>query len=231
MSIALVHQAATVATSGANPTPWSFGFAAATANRLVLIADASNSHTPVVASITQTNVTWTKVVSENAGSDFEMWEGIPSGTPGTSLTIAWSAALSGATTVEISEWSGNWPVGTAVDTSAPNAATSTAPTTSTITPTAGKSVVIIAGFRANGAVSAGPTNSFTALTDTGTLQHQAYLIDPNAAGIYSTGWTIGSSAWDCAFLVLAEASLAGDEGYLVTPSFIRTPDVDMDVQL
>ena len=80
--------------------------AAPTVGNLLLIV-AENEGSMDVASITQTNVTWTKVYGTTPTTVpvVELWKGVIAGSPGTGITVAWSgsAAFGG---FHVSEWTG-----------------------------------------------------------------------------------------------------------------------------
>lgn len=160
-----------------------------------LIACIATNGGMTVSSITQTGVTWTKVVNQNVAGlgDIEIWSGAVGSSPGTGITVN----LSGTPTdsnANVSEWSG---VGVTDVSAATQTATLATVVTDTITPTSGLNELLIGCFghgTTNAASIAGPTNGFTALTRAFHVREceSAYLVVASTTGSYSTGWTQGA---------------------------------------
>jgi hypothetical protein len=153
-----------------------------------------------ISSIAQTNVTWSKAVSSKVNEDVEIWYGVVGSAAGTVATINLSGTPTTASLSNISEWSGLLTSSEVLanGTSANNGSGLT-PTTATITPTAGKNVLIVAASRHGSSFTSGPTSGFTSLSaGTAGLGYAfAYLIVSSTSGSYSTSWTYGTSgAWD-----------------------------------
>lgn len=165
----------------------------AQANFFIAMTGSSVATNTTVSSITQTNVTWTVVKTCNVARTAEIWKGIPSGTPGATVTIAWANT---PTTMfaNVSQWSGVLSTGTVTDGTAGCSGTAgTTQTTASIT-LANAGSLIVAVDRANVNFSSGPTGSFTDMTHTTVNQlFPAYRL-PGSTGTYSTSWTTGSSA-------------------------------------
>jgi hypothetical protein len=70
----------------------------------LFIGFMSTTSGSTVSSVTQTNVTWTKIHSAANGSNsgVEIWKGVPSGTPGT--TVTWAMSASQLIEAYVTEW-------------------------------------------------------------------------------------------------------------------------------
>jgi hypothetical protein len=107
-----------------------------------------------VTSIVQTNVTWTNVTSGNDGgnnSKVELWKGVPSGTPGTTVTVTWSASSNNA--VAITEWPTAYSIAGTLNAQSGITATGTQPYAGPIT-TAADALVFATFGNNNGTIPA-----------------------------------------------------------------------------
>jgi len=60
--------------------------------------------TGTISSVVQTNVTWTKLHTNSQGTSItvELWRGVPTGAPGTTITLSWTGTLN--TYAAAGEW-------------------------------------------------------------------------------------------------------------------------------
>lgn len=182
---------------------------------LILTRNASTSSNADLLSITQTNVSWSRVgVVYTVNRKIEVWLGTVSASPGTGLTFAYTG---GGTSVfsggQISQWTDLTGVADVAPTGASN--TNTATATASITPTAGAHVLLIAVVSRTGSISSGPDNSFADYPSTigVTSNRTAYRIVSSASGSYQTTWTYGTSvAYDTVIAAFVGNSGGGGGG-------------------
>jgi hypothetical protein len=158
-----------------------------------------------VSEVSGSGVTWARGVLGGGHSDIEIWYGLNSSGSGTAITVSYNGTGSGG--VNVSEFSGV-ATSNAVDV-APltNAGISTNPITPTaVASNANDLIVGAAADTSVAATTAGPTNSFIALTEAANTNKivPAYRI-VRATGSYSTGWTEGNGGWDSAIVALKAA--------------------------
>lgn len=192
-----VHQAVGGWTSGSS---FVVTITAPAAGNFLVCTVAINPNTRFVASISGGGVTWGGAAdarNTNATQAYtsEIWSGVNSSGSGTSITINLSATPTRAC-VNISEWAGvaltsPFDVGAGTTNG-----TSTSPATDSITTLNANDLIIAAlTLSTTGTHSAGPTNSFTELTDTTNGStvglFSAYRL-VSATALYSTGWTISA---------------------------------------
>ena len=193
MPIAFVRQATGV---GSNATTCSVTITAPSAGNALVVCFATNSNaTPT--GITGGGVTWAILREEDQASgvrNANIWYGLNSSGAAGPVVITFAAKSHCA--ANVSEWSGL----TATDLTAGTAGTSVTIDAGAVAATINDSLVIASANNGTGGIapSAGPTNSFNALTyvnggDDNDLLC-AYLIT-TAAGNYSTAWTVASVAW------------------------------------
>jgi len=193
MAIAFVRQA----TGGrSNATTFSVTITAPTAGNALLMAMANNSNTNPT-SITGGGVTWVLARQQLDGTNRsgEVWYGLNSSGSGTSVDFTYAAK--GHTSVNISEWSGV-ATSSALDATNGITASSTTIDSQSVTTAIDDEVLIVAANNSNDGIapSAGPTDSFTALTyvqgnDDNDLLC-AYRL-PGVVGTYNTTWTVSTS--------------------------------------
>jgi hypothetical protein len=155
-----------------------------------------------VTSITQTNVTWTKVVSSAVKIDSEIWKGIPTGTPGTSVACNTSGSPPGGR-FNVSEWSysgGTLDTDPAGTSSGSNNGNSTVVTTASVTPTASANALLVAvtNHASGNIFSSGPSGSgsgatWTAFTNNFGNIHYDYAIVTSTSGAYSVADTYSAA--------------------------------------
>lgn len=133
----------------------------------------------------------------------EIWYGLNSSGAGTAITVTYADAT-GSGGVNVSEFSGVATTNALDITPAANAGIGTNP----LTPTAvtNNALDLIVGAAADisvTATTAGPTNSFIALTEAAKSNKiiPAYRI-VSATGSYNTSWTEGNEGWDTAIVAL-----------------------------
>lgn len=156
-----------------------------------------------ISSVSGGGVTWSKVgnVTESATtSTIEHWVGHNSSGSGTTITIVVSNTY-GAYECNFSEWSGTDTSGVADPAETTNSGTSNTMTTASVTPTAGKEVLLLACGVTLAHVTNTPSGSFSALACSATAQPAssstnyafAYRIVSSASGSYSTSWPLAVS--------------------------------------
>lgn len=189
----------------------------ANGNTLVCMV-AVDINTSTVSGISGGGVTWSKQKANadaNSNTNLEIWAGAGVSSGGTTVTVTLSAGA--AASVSISEWLASQCVAT-LDGSAGTTGRSTTASAGSITPTAGKTLVIFsAGVSSVGGTFpvGAPSNSFVELNTDGDGQSFAYLEVASASGSYSTTW--GSPhAYDFWNAVIAglDASGGGGASYL-----------------
>jgi hypothetical protein len=110
---------------------------------LVCAISSTGASCPTVSSITQTNVTWTKLhgLTSSTTVDAEVWVGVPTGVPGTTVTVAYSNANSVSKTIQVMEWP--YPMAATLDHSADTTGTGAGANSGVITPTVGALCVAV----------------------------------------------------------------------------------------
>jgi hypothetical protein len=219
MSIALVHETSLKLPNGGSATK-TITIPATTAGNALRLLLASIG-TAGVLSVSGGGVTWTKLSStaSGGGSIIELWGGDNSSGGSTSVSATFASAYPGANIiVKVSEWS-SMPT-TAVPDGGPSTAASSAtpasPSTPSVTPTAGKNVLLLAALQAyTQTVTAGPTGGFTGLTiptgDAGNSRF-AYQLVASASGSYAAGWTCSASYGGRALLIAGWDGTTGGGG-------------------
>lgn len=195
MAIAFVQQATgtqaagttATATLGSNPT----------SNNTLVACIASGAGD--VSGVSGGGVTtWTKL--KGPGPISSAWANIYFGlvdtTPATGITVT---ATSGTIAVNVSEWSGIKTSGAADASTAQAQGPGTGPSAGPITASAGPCLYVAAGTHGQD-LSAGPTDSFTALTAAnggGRRVQGVYRIDTGTPASATPAYTIGGSvSWD-----------------------------------
>ncbi len=215
MSIALVQQ---VAGQPGNGSPKSITIAtpgAGNALRLMITRPFATS----ITGITGGGVTWSRLgsVVNNSNSTWsvEIWGGDNSSGSGTTISVS---VGNNYTTFDynFSEWSGLDTTPVADPSPSGNTSTSSTAATSSVTPTAGKEVLLLACTRFAAIVTNSPSGGFTALTRTVTSEGYAYQIVASASGSYSTTWAlnVGYNPWAT---IIAGWDAAGGGGATYQP--------------
>jgi hypothetical protein len=221
MSIALVQQVPTYTAFGGSADKTITITVPSAGNALRLQLGCSSSQT--INSVSGGGVTWSQVATQSeltGGIKTEIWAGDNSSGSGTTITINVSNTYSRVDAV-FTEWSGMPTTPVADGGPTGNTGRSVTASTASITPTAGKEVLILATAQGSGAVTnAGPTGGFTALTLAGSnsgLVGFAYQIVGSASGSYSTSWTVAHS-YDYWATLIAGWDGAAAAGY-INPQF------------
>jgi hypothetical protein len=182
------------------------GITQPTAGNTMILYYNSLTAGQAVTSLVQTNATWVLADAQATGRQVEIWYTTAlTGTPGTTITVNLSGTPStaGQQSACVSEWSASGQL--TLDTANSQTATSTTPAIPTLTPTAGRSAVVIGAIRAGGAVSGGPTGGTALLSsDAGVRGYGAYNIVDPTTGTYDMTWTTGSSQWGSVGAVFLE---------------------------
>jgi hypothetical protein len=200
-SIALVQQttatyssrSSVVATLGAAPQAGS-----------ALVVCSVNSDVAVTG-VSGGGVTWVRGRSGSAHTVVEIWYGLNSSGAGTAITVTYTNAT-GSGGVNVSEFSGI-VTSNALDVApTPSNGVSTTPTSPTAVTTNANDLIIAAAgnTNANATTTAGPTNSFVALTRVANVNklNPAYRI-VSSTGSYNTRWTESTSTgWDAVIVAL-----------------------------
>ena len=158
-------QVATSITTTSVLTP-TFGVAPAQTSILFALC-AGVATATTVSSISQTNVTWTKLRSKinGTGANVELWKGVPTGTPGTVVTVTFSGATNNA--VSVVEWAAGHGLAGTVDQAADATGTSAYQQTGWIKPTAANALTFVVFADNNGTiVLQGPTGPIYLLAAT-----------------------------------------------------------------
>ena len=183
-----------VATLAAAPHPGS-----------ALVLFSANNNVSVTA-VTGGGVTWVQSSSGGTHSAIDIWYGLNSSGSGTAITVTYANAT-GSGGVNLSEFSGI-ATSNALDVApATTSGISTNPTTPTAVTNNAFDLIVGAAAVTNVApTTAGPTNSFTALSEAANLNKivPAYRI-VSAAGSYNTSWTESNDGWDTAIVALKAA--------------------------
>jgi hypothetical protein len=169
-------------------------------NALVLFSDNDNV---AITGVTGGGVTWVKGSSHGTHSVGEIWYGLNSTGSGSSVTVNYANAT-GSGGVNVSEFSGVATANALDVAPAGKAGSSTTPTTPTAVTTNANDLILAAATDTTiTATIAGPTNSFTALTEAAKVNKiiPAYRI-VTATGSYSTSWTEKNGSWDAIIVVL-----------------------------
>lgn len=165
---------------------------APTNGNVLIFVMTMNTNTNSVATMAQTNVTWHRALTTSTNETIEIWYGEVGASASATLTCT---LTNGNSTCRgnLSEWSGIATTSEA-DAAQGSNGTSATPTTASITPTAGRNVLLIASTRKAGTFTAGSeTNGFTALTTTNSGWRYSYLVVASTSGSYSTGWAFSTS--------------------------------------
>jgi hypothetical protein len=179
-----------VATLGAAPHPGS---------ALVLFSANNNVN---ITGISGGGVTWMRGASSSSHSVVEIWYGLNSSGSGTAVTVTYTNAT-GSGGINVSEFSGV-ATSNALDKAATASGNSTTPTTPAVATTNSNDLILAAAADISvGATTAGPTNSFTALTEAANSNKiiPSYRIVA-LTGSYNTSWTEPSNGWDAAIVAL-----------------------------
>lgn len=191
-----VHQATGSIASGSSSGSITIT-APAAGDLLVLTGGAANNNANgVITGVTQANVTWTLAVHSLTNMPVGIWYGVAGASAGTSVTVQLAGNLTTTWRANVSEWSGtaSSSVNGPTNSSSGNSTTADA---GSVTPVASRNVLVIALKEATGAVSAGPSNGFTALsTSGGSNWSAAYLVVATANTSYNTAWTVSSGTWE-----------------------------------
>jgi len=215
MAIAFVRQAtgtANVATTAVVTIT-----AAVAGNCLVAVIEGNNA---AVTGIVGGGVTWVLLKAGPASGNFaEIWYGLNSSGSGTSVTVTYASAVTGA--VNVSEFSGIKTSGAADSVTNSGGGPSASPSSGAVTPTAAPALVLamVAGTTA---LTSGPTGGFTALTQAiqgANRANGAYLIQTTPASATAT-WTYGGSGnWDTAIGVLLGVPDASVRAFFIGGGF------------
>ncbi len=189
---------------------------APTAGNLEYLMWTGTSTSITISSVAQTNVVWSKVLSDNTNRDVELWKGVVSASAGTSVTITTSAATAAGAGdgvyIEVSGTSGY----TTVTSSVLNGTSGTI--SPTITPASGAAALILAVSRAGGTPASPngtPINGFTALTPNASDGRGmfAYQFVASASGSYTPAWTAASGAYNSIIVSFAGAGGTTNHGF------------------
>jgi hypothetical protein len=182
-----------------------------------------NNGTTANTGVSGGGVTWTLAKASNVHDGVEIWAGANSSGSGTTITVGVNVFV--FIFVEVS----GMPSTLATDGINSNSAASGSPlTTGSVTPTAGKPLIIFAAGGANTPTDIIKTPlSGTELNDS-SLQYcaMAYQIVSSASGSYSNGWNSGGSSWDAVI-----AAFDGSSGGGATPwKFLNDQDLAGSMQ-
>lgn len=197
-------------------------------NKLIAAIVANQtSGTESVSSITQTGVTWNRVVQINPVACDEIWIGDVASGASTSVTVTFAQSVFAAI-ADICEWSGlaTNPVDTTATT---GGTTSTQTSTGTISMTAQADELWIGTVGVYNQAQSDPTNSFTMLdgeflnVSGGVSQSYLYRI-VSSTGSASSGTTIGTSsnAWQGCIATFKAASGGASPGLFYTQGTNQT---------
>jgi len=181
-------------------------------NIVTMCVAVSAISTGQVSSITQTGVTWTKVVEGvNVSSEIEFWVGTGVSSAGTTATINFGSSVTAQ--AQFMEFSGLRASPT--DVSATSSGTNTTTVTmASVTSTNANDLIICASVASSTNPLASPTSSFTLSSDLTTAPHLSvcYRI-VSSTGTYSTTLTFGptpvSVQWATVSVALKGLSLSG----------------------
>jgi hypothetical protein len=170
-----------------------------------LVLYSANSNVGVTG-VTGGGVSWVRASSGGTHAVIDIWYGLNSSGSSTSITVTYTNAT-GNCGLNVSEFSGI-STADAVDVAAASTSgISTTPTTGTAVTTHANDLIIAgAAGESVGPTTAGPTNSFIALTEAanGNRIIPAYRI-VTSAGSYNTSWTESDEGWDAAIVALKGA--------------------------
>lgn len=223
MTIALVQQVAVKTALGgaAGKTVTIATPGAGNALRLLV----GRATTTVVNSVTGGGVTWSLLATidnSNSSHSTELWGGDNSSGSGTTITITLANTYT-QVEVNVSEWSGLDT--TPVQDPAPgtNTGTSNTATTDTVTPTAGKEVLLLASAVHAATLTDSPSGGFTALTRSATATGYgfAYQIVASASGNYLTTWGLSAAYNPWATIIAGWDAAGGGGGGLSIPIAMR----------
>ena len=167
-----------------------------------LVLFSANDNVPI-SSVSGGGVSWVSASSGGSHSVINIWYGLNSSGSGSAITVTYADAT-GSGGVNVSEFSGI-ATSNALDVApATSSGVSTTPTTPTaVTNNAHDLILAAAADTDLAATTAGPTNSFIALTEAASANKivPAYRI-VSATGSFSTSWTEGNDGWDTAIVAL-----------------------------
>ncbi len=213
MSIALVQEVGGKTTSGGSTTKTITISTPAAGNLLVLM------FTPYLAPITVSSVTGGGVTWVLAGTCTNgtlvsrCYYGVNSSGSGTTISVTISNTYV-PLHYNISEWSGTDTAPVFDPSISTNSGASGTASSSSVTPTAGKEVLLLALGSTDGSLTNSPTGSFTALTRDASSGSNgyAYRIVASASGSYQTTWANPFTyAW-ATFIVGFDAAGGGGGG-------------------
>jgi hypothetical protein len=143
-----------------------------------------------ILQIDQPGVKWTLLVRSSTNATTDIWLGIAGEGASASLVLT---TLVAANTVNVRTNFSRWQF-TAQTAHATSSAvgTSTSASGGSVTAPMGRGALLISVIKPNGTITAGPSNSFTALTSGSGTTSYAYRV-VTSTGSYSTAVTIGSS--------------------------------------
>lgn len=194
MIAAAFINAVTVNSASTNPFTITLPGTPTNGNTLFLNLSVSAPAGVTISSITQTGVTWALVARSNSNTRLvEQWIGTSVSGAGTGITVN-VAGGTGNFRGNVVEWNGI--TATTADTTANNTGSSSNPASATITPTAGKNMLLLA-VGVGGGNSNSPTNGFTRIPFGDSANPVHYLVIPNTNASYNVSWTgTGSQAWE-----------------------------------
>jgi hypothetical protein len=197
--------------------PVTLGFTPLRGDRIVLCTSCTPA-TNRILQIDQAGVKWTRLVTSGTNATTEIWLGIAGegASPGVELT-----SLVAANTVNVRYNFTRWQF-TAQGAHATSAAvgTSTSASGGSVTAPMGRGALLISVIKPNGTITAGPSNSFTAITTGSTTTSYAYRV-VTSTGSYSTAVTIGSSVvYDGVIACILDSEPSGTSSPVMS-----TPDV------
>jgi hypothetical protein len=200
MAIAKVGSDVTAAWSTGSTIP--FTVSAPTNGNCLTICFGSVASTITISSISQTGAVWQKLKGSAVSRGAEIWYALNVSGAGTSVTVNLAGTAISGLTLDYSEWSGIAPSLAAGPTNGASG-NSTTVNPGSVTPQTGHECVVLVASRAGGAVSAGPTNSFTGMTAPDTRTRCAYQIVASPSGtVLGPDYTVGSGTWDAVIGVL-----------------------------
>lgn len=185
-------------------TTFTFTISAPTNGNMGIIVFAFNGTSITVSGISQTGCTWLSAAADHTNKDCEIWYCFNYSGGGTTITLTMSGAPANDLVLDaiFLEWadSGGSTSGYTKDAGSGTNSGTTNANTGTKTPTASVNALAIAGFKSNGAFSAGPTNSFTEIaastSQPGNFRADYRVITPTSGG-YSTDYT-SAGTWNAA---------------------------------
>jgi hypothetical protein len=153
--------------------------------------------TTTISSLVQTNVTWTKDISNSITGRFtEVWHGFVTGASSATMTVNLSASTAvgyGGVLFEIS----SLPTSAITTAVASGTGTTISPT---ITPAAGAAFIVAVGRpgAAPASPNGTPVGGFTGIAETtgDTRGLYAYRLVAATSGSYTPAWTVGTGTYD-----------------------------------